>query len=214
MANLKKKTEHADEQIKNTNPSGENERDWADDAIDITTGVFDKYLPGVDGIGNPTIKDSKNTLKNRKVDDYNRFDKLDEIEKQSPRVNWGNSNAQPTQDQNPKKDSTTPPQKPNNTGETGGGTGNGGDTYSTENNTGGNATNSKNNTNGYQCNNSISWGGGTDCEWFELINKYLIDEYDPLVLDLNSDSKISIINRDNSNSYFNHDGNNVKYKTS
>lgn len=71
MTDLKKKTEHADEQIKNTNPSGENERDWADDAIDITTGFFDKYLPGVDRIGNPGIKNSKNTLKDRKVDDYN-----------------------------------------------------------------------------------------------------------------------------------------------
>lgn len=69
-------------------------------------------------------------------------------------------------------------------------------------------------TGGYKCSNSISWGGATECEWFDLINKYLFDKYDPLVLDLNGDSKISTINRNDSNSYFNHDGDNIKYRTS
>ena len=69
-------------------------------------------------------------------------------------------------------------------------------------------------TGGYKCSNSISWGGATECEWFDLINKYLFDIYDPLVLDLNGDSKISTINRNDSNSYFNHDGDNIKYRTS
>ena len=123
----------------------------------------------------------------------------------------------------------------NNTGNTGGsgvggdtGSGNGGDTggsggsgsgESGNTNSGNTGENGSGNTgdsgtSGYKCSNSISWGGATECEWFDLINKYLLDKYDPLVLDLNGDSKISTINRNDSNSYFNHDGDNIKYRTS
>ena len=111
--------------------------------------------------------------------------------------------------------------KPGGTGNTGVGGNTGsegsGNTGNSENN-GDNDTGSGNTgdlgTGGYKCSNSISWGGGTECQWFDLINKYFFDEYDPLVLDLNGDSKISTISRNNSNSYFNHDGDNVKYRTS
>lgn len=123
----------------------------------------------------------------------------------------------------------------NNTGNTGGsgvggdtGSGDGGDTggsggsgsgESGNTNSGNTGENGSGNTgdsetSGYKCSNSISWGGATECEWFDLINKYLFDKYDPLVLDLNGDSKISTINRNDSNSYFNHDGDNIKYRTS
>ncbi|MGP1527669.1 MAG: hypothetical protein ACTTIV_02300 [Campylobacter sp.] len=102
-----------------------------------------------------------------------------------------------------------------NTGNVGnkpGGTGNTGIGGNTDSEGSGNTGDSG--TGGYKCSNSISWGGATECEWFDLINKYFFDKYDPLVLDLNGDSKISTINRNDSNSYFNHDGDNIKYRTS
>ncbi|WP_154571376.1 hypothetical protein [Campylobacter portucalensis] len=273
MKDIKNKNDFANDQIDNMQDEKNTERDWADKAIDLTTGLFDKSLWfwGVDEKGNQRIKDTKNILKDKNIDYNNIHDKLSEWEKNSGGGIYGNnSNTQPnnpTPNNNNKTGNTRTNNDNNagsgNSGDIGnsGGSGNSGDNSNGNNNTGngtggtgdtgngaggnsgsGGDTGGKDGGNsnsgnggsdggsgsgsngcgsgesgagGYECSNSMSWGGGTQCEWYDLFKKYgYLDEYDPLVLDLNNDSKISIINRDDSNSYFNHNADNVKFKTS
>ena len=202
-------------------------------AIDASTVIVSASPLPVD---TDVLKDTHDMMDKHRVDDYNRYSKLDDYEKQAGGGIYGNnSNAESTQEPTPNNETNkkgtgdTGTSGNNNTGNgndggnsNGENTGNAGNKPGGTGNTGiggntgseGSGNTGDSGTSGYKCSNSISWGGATECEWFDLINKYLFDIYDPLVLDLNGDSKISTINRNDSNSYFNHDGDNIKYRTS
>ncbi|MCZ6104387.1 hypothetical protein [Campylobacter ureolyticus] len=89
MKDLKNKHDNANNQIDDIQDDKNEDRDWADKAIDFITGFFDKVLWfwGVNEKGNPRIKDTKNFLKNNKIqyDDLDdTFTKLEENSKPKP----------------------------------------------------------------------------------------------------------------------------------
>ncbi|MCZ6175096.1 hypothetical protein, partial [Campylobacter ureolyticus] len=89
MKDLKNKHDNANNQIDDIQDDKNEDRDWADKAIDFITGFFDKVLWfwGVNEKGNPRIKDTKNFLKKNKIqyDDLDdTFTKLEENSKPKP----------------------------------------------------------------------------------------------------------------------------------